>query len=269
MTDADDRERMASNRHAWDLRTRAHLGSRFYDVASFKAGRITLRPPEREELGDVRGRSLLHLQCHFGTDTMSWARLGAIVTGADFSPEAIATATALAAELDIRSRFVCADLYDLPDVLDDQFDIVVTTYGVLHWLPDVDRWARVVAHFLRPGGTFCLVEIHPIIGLFEEVAGRLELTGSLFDQGPFERETAKTYADDKALPPHREYTWFWPLGRVVTALCDAGLRIQRLRELPVDARQRLPSMVRGEDGYWRLPGDPLPLLFTCVATRPA
>ena len=268
MTEASDRARMASNRHAWDLRTRAHLGSQFYDVASFKAGRITLRLPEREELGDVRGRTLLHLQCHFGTDTMSWARLGAIATGADFSTEAVATATALAAELDIPARFVCADLYDLPDVLDGQFDIVVTTYGVLHWLPDLDRWARVVAHFLRSGGTFCLVEIHPAISLVEDVAGRLEVTGSIVDLGPFERETVRTYADDLALPPHREYTWYWPLGHVVTALCDAGLRIERLRELPVDVRQRLPSMVRGEDGYWRLPGDPLPLLFTCVATRP-
>jgi SAM-dependent methyltransferase len=269
VAEADDRERMASNRHAWDLRTHVHLGSTFYDVASFKAGRSTLRPLEQEELGDVQGRSLLHLQCHFGADTLSWARLGADVTGADFSPEAIATATALAAELDIPARFVCADLYDLPGVLDGQFDIVVTTYGVLHWLPDMDRWARVVAHFLRPGGTFCLVEIHPIIGLFEEVEGRLDITGSLFDTGPFERETVRTYADDLALPPHREYTWFWPVGRVVTALCGAGLRIERLRELPVDVRQRLPGMVHGDDGYWRLPGDPLPLLFTCVATRPA
>src|SRR5262249_41386383 len=112
-------------------------------------------------------------------------------------------------------------------------------------------------------------EIHPVIGLFDEVGGRLEVTGSLFDQGPFERETVQTYADDLALPAHREYTWFWPVGRVVTALCEAGLRIARLRARPVAVRQRLPGMVRGDDGYWRLPGDPLPLLFTCVATRPA
>src|SRR5499427_10478130 len=116
-------DRLRANRRAWDLRTRAHLESAFYDVPSFRKGRITLRPPEREELGDVRGRSLLHLQCHFGADTLSWARLGATVTGADFSPEAVTAATALAAELDIPARFVCADLYDLPDVLDGQFDI--------------------------------------------------------------------------------------------------------------------------------------------------
>lgn len=259
---------MRQNRRAWDLRTRAHLESAFYDVASFKRGRNTLRPLELEELGDVRGRSLLHLQCHFGLDTLSWARLGARATGADFSEDSIAAATSLAAELGIDARFVCADLYDLPEVLHDRFDIVVTTYGVLSWLPDLDRWARVVAHFLKPGGTFCIVEIHPVIGLFDDVDGRLELTGSLFDSGPFERETVQTYADGTALPPHREHNWFWPVSRVVTALCAAGLRIERLRELPVDVRQRLPSMVRGDDGFWRLPGDRLPILFTCVATRP-
>jgi len=200
-------------------------------------------------------------------DTLSWARLGARATGADFSEEAIAVASSLAVELGLDARFVCADLYDLPRVLEGQFDIVVSTYGVLSWLPDLDGWARVVAHFLRPGGTFCLVEIHPFIGLFDEVEGRLELGGSLFDVGPHERQTTETYADGMALAPHPEHNWFWPVSSVVTALSGAGLRIERLRELPVDVRQRLPSMIRGEDGYWRLPGDPLPLLFTCVATR--
>jgi SAM-dependent methyltransferase len=268
MSELDAAGRMRRNRHGWDLRTRAHLGSRFYDVASFRQGGLSLRPIEREELGDVRGRSLLHLQCHFGLDTLSWARLGARVTGADFSEEAIAAAAALAAEVGIDARFVCADLYKLPALLDDRFDIVVTTYGVLSWLPDLDGWARVVAHFLRPGGTFCLVEIHPMIGVFSEVEGRLEVTDSLFEHGPYETETVQTYADGLALPPHVEYNWSWPIGEVVTALAGAGLRIERLRELPVDVRQRLPAMVRGEDGFWRLPGDPLPLLFTCVATRP-
>lgn len=245
-----------------------HLDSDFYDVESFKRGRNSLRPLELEELGDVKGRSLLHLQCHFGMDTLSWARLGAHVTGTDFSEKAIAVARSLAAELGLEAEFVCANLYDLPDVLHGEFDIVVTTYGVLGWLPDLDAWARVVAHFLRPGGTFCIVEIHPFISLFEDIGGELKITGSLFDSGPFETDSIVTYADGLVLPAHPEHNWTWPLSKMVTALCDAGLRIERIRELPFDVRQRLPSMVRGDDGLWRLPGDPLPLLFTCVATRP-
>jgi len=143
---------MLKNRRAWGLRTAVHLDSDFYDLASFKKGRNSLRSMEQEEVGDVRGRSLLHLQGHFGMDTLSWARLGARVTGTDFSEEAIMAARSLAAELGLEARFIQANLYDLPDVLDEEFDVVVTTYGVLSWLPDLDAWARVVAHFLRPGG---------------------------------------------------------------------------------------------------------------------
>ena len=258
---------MNANRVLWNEITPLHARSAFYDVEGFKRGRNALMSIERDELGDVSGKSLLHLQCHFGMDTIRWARHGAAVTGVDFSPVAIDTARALAARMGVAATFVLSDVYDLPAALDGRFDVVFTSHGVLSWLPDLDGWARVVAHFLRPGGTFCLVEIHPFIGLFDEVEGRLELGGSLFDVGPHERQTTETYADGMALAPHPEHNWFWPVSSVVTALSGAGLRIERLRELPVDVRQRLPSMIRGEDGYWRLPGDPLPLLFTCVATR--
>ena len=121
---------------------------------------------------------------------------------------------------------------------------------------------------MKPGGTFCLVEVHPVIGLFDDDDGKLKITGSLFDRGPFETLTADTYADGRALPEHAEYNWTWTVGEVVTALASAGLRVERVREMPTDVRQRLPSMVRSPDGYWRLPGDPLPCLFTLVATRP-
>jgi SAM-dependent methyltransferase len=259
---------MLDNRHAWGLRTAVHLKSDFYDLASFKQGRNSLRPIEQEELGDVRGRSLLHLQCHFGMDTLSWARLGARVTGADYSEEAITAARSLAAELGLEARFVCANLYDLPDVLAEEFDIVVTTYGVLSWLPDLGAWAQVVAHFLRPGGTFCIVEIHPNWGFIDEVDGQLLVRDSIFRQDPWESETIETYTDGPALTPHTEYNWPWTVGALVTALISAGLRVERLRELPVDVRRRVPSMVQSDDGFWHLPGDPLPLLVTCVATRP-
>ena len=259
---------MLKNRRAWGLRTSVHLKSDFYDLASFKQGRNSLRPIEQEELGDVRGRSLLHLQCHFGMDTLSWARLGARVTGADFSEEAITAARSLAAELGLEARFICANLYDLPDVLDEEFDIVVTTYGVLSWLPDLDAWARVVAHFLRPGGTFCIVEIHPNWGFIDEVDGKIEVTDSVFRSDPWETETVETYTDGPALAEHAEYNWPWTVGGLVTVLINAGLRIERLRELPIDVRQRVRSMVRSDDGFWHLPGDPLPLMMTCVATRP-
>jgi len=259
---------MLKNRRGWALRTSVHLKSDSYDLASFKQGRNSLRPFEQEELGDVSGRSLLHLQCHFGMDTLSWARLGARVTGVDFSEEAITEARSLAADVGLEARFICANVYDLPDTLDEEFDIVVTTYGVLSWLPDLEAWARIVAHFLRPGGTFCIVDIHPNWGFIDEVDGRIEVTGSVFRSSPWETETVETYTDGAALPPHPEYNWPWTVGRLVTVLISAGLRIERLRELPVDLRQRVPSMLLADDGFWHLPGDPLPLMVACVASRP-
>src|SRR6476646_4262988 len=170
MTGGMDRnaEAFAANEALWDAWTAIHSTGGFYDLERFKAGGVRLRPYEIELVGDVNGRSLLHLQCHFGIDTLSWARLGARVTGADLSPAAIELARALADELGFpEARFVRSNLYDLPDVLDGRFDVVYTSRGVLGWLPDVAGWARVVAQFLAPGGTFFISEVHPIAQAFE------------------------------------------------------------------------------------------------------
>src|SRR5690349_4103733 len=159
----------ASNERLWDAWTKVHAEGEFYDVAGFREGGVRIRPYEIEALGDVTGKSLLHLQCHFGLDTLSWARLGATVTGVDFSEDAIAYARTLAAELDIPATFVCSDIYHLPEALDGQFDIVFTSYGVLSYLGDLGAWGQVIAHFLKPGGTFYIVEFHPFAESFEEV----------------------------------------------------------------------------------------------------
>jgi SAM-dependent methyltransferase len=150
---------LAANKALWEERTAIHQTSSFCNLEGFKRGGSRLRT---YEVGEVTGKSLLHLQCHFGIDTLSWARLGARVTGADFSDRAIELARSLATELALDATFVRADLYDLPAVLDGQFDVVYTSHGVLGWLPDLERWAGVVAHFLRPGGVFYLTEIHPV-----------------------------------------------------------------------------------------------------------
>lgn len=264
-----DRSRMEANRQLWDDRVDVHHRSDFYDVAGFREGRSTLRSVELEELGDVAGRSLLHLQCHFGLDTLSLARMGARVTGVDFSEPAVALARALAAELDIEARFLRSNVYELTRVLHEQFDVVFTSHGVLTWLPDLQEWARVVARFLRPGGTFVVVDGHPIAQCCQEVDGRLDLQWSPFQEGPAELLTRTTYAGDDVLPAARpNFQWTRPVSAMVSALIDAGLRIERLRELPIDTWRRFPSMVQDDQGWWRLPGDPLPLLVACRAVKP-
>ena len=155
-------ERLKANLDAWNLMTGIHAASREYRLAEFKAGENVLKPIELREVGDVRGKSLLHMQCHFGLDTMSWARMGANVTGVDFSDQAIALARSISDELKIPARFIQSNIYDAPDVLHEQFDIVFTSYGALCWLPDIKRWAEIAASFVKPGGFFYIAEFHPL-----------------------------------------------------------------------------------------------------------
>jgi SAM-dependent methyltransferase len=202
-------------------------------------------------------------------DTLSWARLGASVTGADFSAVAISLARRLSAETGIKADFIRANIYDLPGVLRDQFDIVFTSYGVLPWLPDIPRWAETAAGFVKPGGTFYIAENHPIISLFDDSADRPELTvtnsywGSL---EPTRFEPDFSYAGAPVTNP--SYEWTHPLGEIVTSFTAAGLSIEFLHEFPVCMHQALPSMEQDEHGWWRLPGDPLPLIFSIKAAKP-
>ncbi len=264
-----------ANRAYWNEITSSHSKSEFYDIESFKTGRNSLQSIELDALGDVSGKSLLHLQCHFGQDTLSWARLGAQVTGADISDDSIALARSLAGELDIDAQFVRSDVYDLPRHLDGGFDIVFTSYGVLVWLQDLDRWADVIDHFLKPGGTFFLAEFHPMAGVFdfERTDDRLEIRYPYFSmQEPQEwlPNGLGSYADSEATVTTTTYEWFHGLGEIVTALTDRGLVIQHLHEHRHCVYRMLPCMERGDDGLWRLPhsSDSVPLMFSLKASKP-
>ena len=263
-------KRIETNRTSWNERTPVHAASAFYDVDGFKAGQITLKDIEREEVGPVAGKSLLHLQCHFGLDTMSWARLGAQATGVDFSDDAIELARALNAEVGTDARFIRSDVYDLKDVLDEEFDIVFTSYGVLVWLPDLDRWAEVVFRYLRPGGTFYIVEFHPVLATLEPSAsGGARPCYSYFCQELYSPGDGPSYAGSETIASPN-YEWQHSLGEIVTALADAGLEIEFLHEFPFCHFQALPSMVQGDDGWWRFPekNDSIPQMFSIRATKP-
>jgi SAM-dependent methyltransferase len=264
------------NNALWDAWTTIHETSEFYDLERFKAGGIRLSAEEIEEIGPVDGRDLLHLQCHFGIDTLSWARLGARVTGADFSQAAIDLARSLADELGFpEARFVRSDLYDLPSALDGDFDVVYTSRGVLGWLPDIRRWAEVVAHFVRPGGTFYIAEIHPIAQAFENEGvepGELRLAYPYWEHAnPLTFPVKGSYADPTAeVGVEREHGWDHGLGEIVTALIDAGLRIERLREYPY-CEWKLDFLVQGPDERWVMPAGvagEMPLFFSIKATKP-
>ena len=258
------------NRELWNELTPIHAGSEFYDVEGFKAGKSTLKAIELEELGNVSGKSLLHLQCHFGLDTLSWARLGARVTGVDFSDRAIVMARSLSKELGIKADFIHSDIYELPETLSSEFDIVFTSYGVLCWLADLRQWGEIIAHFLKPGGTFYMVADHPLTNIFQssEEDDELKVTYSYFHTPePVKWASPGTYADTSANVSHPAYEWTHSLSDVVNALISAKLCIDFVHEFPVCAWQRFPSMEQDEAGWWRLKGDNIPLSFSLKATR--
>lgn len=246
-----------TNRELWNRWTKLHAEtpSRDYDLDGFEAGQTTLKSIELEELGDVAGKSLLHLQCHFGLDTLSWARRGAIVTGVDFSQEAIALARSLSAELDIDAEFVCCDIYDLPALLQDQFDIVFTSYGVLPWLPDLQSWAEIIATYLRTGGTFYMVEGHPIRRVLlprrVDDLGRPVECGYFHSENPVKVAEHGSYAMPGTGSVDAAHYWTHGLGEVVTALSSAGLRLEFLHEFPKFIKNCC-SYVETEPGRYEL-----------------
>jgi 2-polyprenyl-3-methyl-5-hydroxy-6-metoxy-1,4-benzoquinol methylase len=263
-----------ANRARWDELTTINYRSDFYKVDAFKAGLNKLRHYEMEEVGGVEGKKLLHLQCHFGLDTLCWARLGADVTGADFSSVAIERAHALAAEVGIAAQFVCSDIYDLPDQIDATFDIVYTSRGVLSWLPDIDRWAQVAAHFVSPGGFFYITEIHPVVLVFDddEATIELRLRYPYFSVAePLVFKSQGSYADPTAtVAQDVEYGWNHGLGEILTALATAGLRIDFLHEFPF-VEWPLSFLQPAADGTHRLPPEhdgQLPLFFSLKASKP-
>lgn len=264
-----------ANRDSWDESVPIHVGSDLYDVDGFVGGGNALHPLEIEEMGDVRGQTLLHLQCHIGTDTLSWARLGARVTGIDFSQPAIDAASALSERSGLAGRFVLAELYDAPSVLNEQFDIVYTGIGALNWLPDIRRWAKVVAQSVKPGGVFYMHEFHPILATVDDERedDELRIVRHYFEQKqPLRWDTTDDYADDAArIENSVTYEWNHAIGETVTALIEAGLTLEFLHEQTDTPISMLRSCRRRGDGWWRLADAPerLPMMYSLRARKPA
>ena len=266
----------AANLLNWSERVAIHEASRDYDREGFLRGEKPLAPVELAELAPlVAGRTLLHLQCHFGMDTLNLARLGATVTGVDFSHEAIEAARRLSADSGLSGRFVEANIYDAPDVLDERFDVVYTGIGALNWLPDVAAWARLAAGFLRPGGRLYIYEGHPVQAAldWQRDDGLLVVAHPYFEtREPVVSDEPTTYTDGPPLQHTRNYEWNHGIAEVVTAILDAGLQLDFLHEHQEAAWQALPwfEAVPGSRLTWRVPDrrDRLPMMYSLLATKP-
>ncbi|WP_143308809.1 class I SAM-dependent methyltransferase [Chitinophaga vietnamensis] len=261
---------IATNRDMWNQRTAVHVSSDFYDVPAFLNGKNSLNSIELALLGNVQNKHLLHLQCHFGQDTLSLARMGANVTGVDLSDTAIAQAEAFAKQLDLqnKSRFICCDLYSLPQHFDEQADIVFTSYGTIGWLPDLDRWAAVVNRFLKPGGYFVMAEFHQMVMMFDEQFK--EIKYSYFNRGEIIEEVSGSYTDRSAPLKSLSYSWDHALSETIGALLRQGLQLEFLEEYDYSPYNCFNNTIE-KDGKFYIKGleGKIPMVYAFRFFKPA
>ncbi|WP_265129967.1 class I SAM-dependent methyltransferase [Chryseobacterium oranimense] len=255
------------NRQSWNARTETHINSDFYDLDGFLKGKNSLNAIELNLLGNLSNKSVLHLQCHFGQDSISLSRLGADVTGVDLSDVAIARARELAKQTHSSSEFICSDVYDLPNHLDRQFDIVFTSYGTIGWLPDLNRWAEIVSKFLKPGGTFVFVEFHPVVWMYDARFKKIEYR--YFNSGAIIESEKGTYADKEAELEVKTIGWNHSLGEVINSLIQNGLRITYFEEFDYSPYNNFNDSVESEPGKFRIAhlGNKIPMVYALTASN--
>ena len=272
-----DKERKA-NLANWNDRVPIHLESAEYNVKGFIQNPSHISKIvdfDRTEMGSVQGKTLLHLQCHIGTDTLSWARLGADVTGIDFSDRAIEAANHLSRECGTPGRFVVSELYDSPSAINEKFDIVYTGVGAICWLPDIYGWARIIDGFLKPGGVFYVRDGHPVMWslAWETPDDAYKIIYPYFEAGgPIREDENSTYAGDGTIENKTTYGYSHGLGETINSLLKVGFEIEFVNEHTFCDWQGIRQLVQGEDGRWRMPPGQrhlVPLMFSIRTRKPA
>ncbi len=256
-----------TNKQTWNQKVDVHATSDFYDLEAFKKGKSSLNRYEIEALGDVSGKSLLHLQCHFGQDTLSWSRMGAKCTGVDLSENGIELATQLNSELGLDANFVCCNVLDTSKYVHEQFDIVFTSYGVIGWLPDLKPWGKMIAERLKPGGTFYIAEFHPIVWMFDYLEKEAKIKYGYHQKDVIYEEYEGTYANEKSKMISKEYGWNHGLGEVISALTEAGLVIEYLKEYDQSPYEIFPGLIEKDNGMFETEDKLYPLLFAVKAVK--
>lgn len=255
------------NRKIWNEKTEVHIRSPFYDNENFLKGKSTLKPVELSLLGDPEGKRILHLQCHFGQDSISLARMGALVTGIDLSDQAIRRANEFARLTNMNARFICCNIYDLKDHLQDKFDIVFTSYGTITWLPDLARWAETVSHYLRPGGKFIMVEFHPVVWMFDEAFEKIGY--NYFNTGPIVESETGDYADRNALIGYPFAGWNHGIGEILNSLIACGLELSSFEEFNYSPYNCFRDTLEIEPGKFQIKHleGKIPMLYAIAATK--
>ncbi len=262
-----DQKYMEINRQSWNNRTDTHIQSEFYDQAGFLKGKNSLNDIELNLLGKIKGKSILHLQCHFGQDTISLGRLGADVTGVDLSDKAIDRAKQIAKDTNSNAKFICCDVYDLPNHLNEKFDVVFTSYGTIGWLPDLDKWAKIISRFLKPNGQFVFVEFHPVVWMFDDNFDKISFR--YFNSGAIIETENGTYADKKADITQSYVMWNHGLSEVINSLISNGLEINALDEFDYSPYNCFQNTLEFEPNKFRIEhlNNKIPMVYSVIATN--
>ncbi|MFN2305006.1 MAG: class I SAM-dependent methyltransferase [Anaerolineales bacterium] len=261
-------EASQGNRTLWEELTPVHIRS--YGIDRFLAGEPWLPLEILKEVGPVQGKSLLHLQCHFGLDSLAWAREGTAVTGVDFSPTAIRAAQDLSKRAQLPAKFICSDVYDLQEVLESSFDIVFTSIGVLCWLKDLDTWAKIIAHYLKPDGVFYIMDGHPLLYTFDDEGQWKFILSYFHNEAPYVwEEEGPDYMDTNYIVKSASYEWQWSVSDILNAIINAGLQLEFFHEFDALTTPVYPNMEPREDGLYTLLGMPvpLPIVFSLKARK--
>ncbi|WP_223032903.1 class I SAM-dependent methyltransferase [Hanstruepera marina] len=256
-----------TNKATWNEKVKIHSKSDMYDLEAFKNGKNSLMPYELKAFGNVSEKSLLHLQCHFGQDTLSWSRLGAQCVGVDLSDEGIKLAKTLNTELQLDAEFVCCNVLDTSKYVKEQFDIVFTSYGVIGWLPDLKPWGKMISERLKPGGTFYMVEFHPIVWMFDYLEGKPVMKYGYMQDEVIYEEYEGTYANTDSKMISKEYGWNHGLSEVINALTEAGLHIDYLNEYDESPYNVLPDLIETDSGMFVTKDKLYPLIFEIKARK--
>ena len=255
------------NRESWNNRTDTHLKSEFYDLSGFLKGKTSLNDIELGLLGDVNGKTILHLQCHFGQDSISLSRLGAEVTAVDLSDKAIESAKEIAKKTNSSVSFICCDIYDLPNHVEKEFDIVFTSYGTIGWLPDLEKWAKVISKFLKPNGRFVFVEFHPVVWMFDYDFEKIGYR--YFNSGAIIETESGTYANKTSDICSEYVMWNHGLSEVINSLIKNNLEINTLDEFDYSPYDCFNKTVEIEPKKYRIThlDDKIPMVYSIVATK--
>jgi len=255
------------NKQTWNNKTDIHIASEFYDVEGFLKGKSTLNNIELQLLGDVSGKKILHLQCHFGQDTISFARMGAQATGVDLSDKAIERAKEFAEKLQLDVTFVCCDLYEAPNLIDEKFDIVFTSYGTIGWFPDLNKWATVVSHFLKPNGKFVMADFHPVVWMFDNDFASVFY--NYFNVEPIFEEEAGTYADREAAMVTKTISWNHPISEILNALIKSGIELNSFDEYDYSPYNCFSKTEEFEKGKFRIQHleNKIPMVYSILGTK--